>query len=346
MTNQEFVQRLQFELERAGNINCEDVYNGLEKYTLNKRALKEATDHGMLLYEYNYLKNVIEGGILEDALWLMKEIVQKAYSVNREKTVNILEEYSSNISKGLADRNANIWAVEFKKQDSFDVFVKKALSLAGDGIETTLKPYVSVLFLLTRINKDIKKVPNLGNMLNELMNNSDILKAIYKDMFFDISLADWRNIDAHNNYTVLEDTIVVEYGNNKKELTKRNIETCLWALDGVLYMHKITFLLLFLDYSEEIKGKEKGFCNTDISKLNITMQIVESAKMINATVLKVIIERKKVVLQITELIDEQKLIEYCMLLVGLLGGSVFIVLLDRNNKRIRIKYEEGKLLIY
>ena len=107
----------------------------------------------------------------------------------------------------------------------------------------------------------------MGVKIDALIAYSDVFKALYKDLLLDVSVSQWRNIANHGDYKIVDETVEVTYGNTNnlqtKHVTKEELIILLKTIDVLLYMHKIAFVLLSVDYSScldisEVKKTKKS----------------------------------------------------------------------------------------
>lgn len=93
-------------------------------------------------------------------------------------------------------------------------------------------------------------------IVDVLINYQDEFRALYKDMLWDISISQWRNIADHGSYENTENGVEVTYGANdefKKVIMIQELEVLMCTLDTLLYMHKTAYTLLSIDYIEMLK---------------------------------------------------------------------------------------------
>jgi len=252
------IKDLNEELARVPKFTRDDVFNTFEPYVEDKKRLHEYVDFGIFTFDYVHFKGVVEGTIFEDALALILSMFKQAYSIDPDSTSELYRQNYYEIAKGLAGYTQTALInndAERPETERIDIFVRKAFTIIGDNIEGSLQPHLRLLDGIQRIcNGKPVRDAKLGIVSNDIISSDNIFRAAYKDLFFDISVSQWRNIACHNDYVVnLNDSIDVTYGGTTKcyaSFSRDDLIRVLTTLDELLYMHKTVHTLLGIDYGE------------------------------------------------------------------------------------------------
>ena len=283
ITDTEFIENLNTELgERTFDRNS--VYCLFEPYVKNKEALKKAADCGIFHYEYVHFSKFMKGTLFENGISLIIDMCNAAFECDKEKATIVMQKSYKEISHGFASYTQNAMiAAPIDPIARFDLITKQIFQSVGDIIENSLKPYVSFLNSIRVILKGTTDSQNkLGVKIDALIAYSDIFKALYKDLLLDVCVHQWRNIANPGDYKIAGKTVEVTYGDIKnlqtKLVTKEELIELLKTINILLYMHKIAFVLLSVDYSScldiaEVKKLKNPYTNKD----DIVSQIVETS---------------------------------------------------------------------
>ena len=256
-----------------------DVFETFKRFINNHSRLQEAVDLGILHYEYVRYKKVFEGTLFEDYIILVNEMCREANNVDREKFCETLQVGYKGIAKGLASFTQSMLANGKEWPERTDLFVKKAFQTIGELIENSLKPY---LFFLNEVRAIIKKksvsLHKLGVDLDALMAHNEIIESIYKGLFMDISISQWRNISDHGDYIYRNEEIEIVYGKNRKVIHQKDLVEILRSLDILLYVNKTAFTLLSLDYFDEMKVQDVLKDKSEyVEQDDMAIQIIETS---------------------------------------------------------------------
>lgn len=231
-----------------------------------------------------------------------------------------------------------------------DLFAKTAFQLIGDGIENSLKPFLEFLeavYCVSR-NKLLGK-KKLGVIVNNLTSNSELFKALYKNLFLDITVSQWRNIADHGSYFCTSDgKIEVHYGEENRTtkcIERQDLEMVLASLDTLLYMHKTAYTLIHIDYIDNLPPTEKYHETTNDDRI---MQIVETSFAFGLEAfaiekdswnIAVIIRKRK--------LTQKNLEQYCAVIAAILSEEKFSVLIYNGVQvQYQIMYDQRRAEIY
>lgn len=345
------IKHLNRELNAVDNYTQEDVFNVFEKYIADKVKLQKVIDFGLLYYDYASYKVSIEGTLFEDGLAEILRVYNCALKQNQLKSIQIFKDSYPAVTRGFAS-----WTQIIRPNgvgqlpNRFDLFVKTAFQLIGDGVENSLKPYLEFLDAIYHVSRDkpvVKK--KLGVIVDGLMANSKLFKALYKTLFLDITVSQWRNIADHGSYTCNSDgKIEIHYGQDNsitKYIERQDLERVLATLDTLLYMHKTAYTLMHIDHIDHIPTIEKYYKTEND---DLVMQIVETSYAHGLEVFAV--ERGS--WNIAALIRKQELTpqdlkRYCAAIATFLYEEKFSVLIYKGSQvKYQIIYDQRKAKIY
>lgn len=347
----DYITKLQEELLcNEEKFSMDDVYNLFEKYVNNKSTLRKFIELGIFHYDYVKYVTLFEGTLFEDGIRIIVELCREAYNKDKERFNMIFANSYLNYAKGLENQTQLCWLEgnEFNIQRN-DLTVKKAFRFIGDLIENSFKPYAAFLnevrALIQNKNANQKK---LGMIVDALMKYKDEFRALYKDMLFDISISQWRNIADHGSYENTEKGVEVTYGEDdelKKVISVQKLELLICTLDTLLYMHKTAYTLLSIDYIEMLKD---AFSYTKSKKEtwndNLISQFIETSYAYGFEVINVEKNEDIWELEIVADIEQEKegLIKYCTILSRFL--KCYKMTIYRMNKvEYKVRFIDEKL---
>lgn len=210
-----FIEQLNMELHTVGDYTREDVFNAFEKYITDKAKLQKVINFGLLYYDYTKYKALFEGTLFEEGLSAILRLYDSALEQNYQESIQIFKDSYPAIARGFASRTQIILTNGIGSlPNRLDLFVKNAFQLIGDGIENSLKPFLEFLdavYCVSRNKPVVKK--KLGVIVDSLTSNNELFKALYKTLFLDITVSQWRNIADHGSYfCTSEGKIEIHYG--------------------------------------------------------------------------------------------------------------------------------------
>lgn len=346
-----FIEQLNMELHTVGDYTREDVFNTFEKYITDKAKLQKAIDFGLLHYDYTKYKVSIEGTLFEDGLSEILRLYNCALKQNQPKSIQIFKDSYPGVARGFASQTQIIRTNGIGSlPDRLDLFVKTAFQLIGDGIENSLKPFLEFLDAIYCVSNDkpvVKK--KLGVIVDGLMTNSKLFKTLYKTLFLDITVSQWRNIADHGSYICNSDgKIEINYGQKNsitKYIERQDLAIVLATLDTLLYMHKTAYTLIHIDHIDHIPAIEK-YHETESDDL--VMQIVETSYAYGLKVFAIERESWNIAVQIRKQeLTQQDLEQYCAVIATFLSEEKFSVLIYKESRvQYKIIYYQRCAQIY
>lgn len=345
------IERLNRELNAVDNYTREDVFNVFEKYIADKARLRKVIDFGLLYYDYTKYKVLFKGTAFEEGLSAILHLYNSALKQNQQESVKVFKDSYPAVARGFASRTQIILTNGMGVlPDRLDLFVKTAFQLIGDGVENSLKPFLEFLdsiYCISRNRPVIKK--KLGVIVDSLTSNSELFKALYKTLLFDITVSQWRNIADHGNYSCTSDgKIEIYYGEKSriiKYLERQDLEMVLAVLDTLLYMHKTAYTLIHIDHIDRLPNMEKYH---ETSNDDLVMQIVETSYAYGLEVFAI----EKESWDIAALIRKQELTpqdleRYCATIAKFLYEEKFSVLIYKGKQvQYQIICNQRKAEIY
>lgn len=217
-----FIEHLNEELRSVDNYTHDDVFNVFEKYVTNKAKLRKVIDFGLFHYDYTKFKALFEGTLFEDGLSSILQLYNSALRQNYSESIRLFKDCYPTIARGFASRTQIMWINGINALlDRLDLFVKSAFQLIGDGIENSLKPFLEFLDSVYCVSQNrliVKK--KLGVIVDSLTSSSWLFKDLYKTLFFDITVSQWRNIADHESYSCATDGKIKIYYGEENSITK------------------------------------------------------------------------------------------------------------------------------
>jgi len=346
-----FIEHLNMELKAVDNYTREDVFNVFEKYITDKDRLRKAIDFGLLYYDYTKYKVSFEGTLFENGLSAILHLYNSALEQNHQESVKIFKDSYPAIARGFASRTQIILTNGIGTlPDRLDLFVKTAFQLIGDSIENSLKPFLEFLdsvYCVSRNKRVIKK--KLGVIVDSLTSNSELFKALYKTLLFDITVSQWRNIADHGNYSCTSDGKIEIYYGEKSRITKyinrQDLEMILTMLDTLLYMHKTAYTLIHIDHIDCLPIMQKYYETTND---DLAMQIVETSYAYGLEAFAIEKENWNIAVLIRKQeLTRQDLERYCAAIATILSEEKFSALIYKGVQvQYQIMYEYRKAEIY
>lgn len=355
ITDSEFIENLNKELGDK-TFDRNNVYCVFEPYVKNKEALRKAVDWGIFHYEYIQFSNFMKDTLFENGIALIIDMCNAAFECDREKTAIVLKESYEEISFGLASyTQATMIDTPIDSIARFDLITKQIFQSIGDRIENSLKPYISFLnSIRTIVNGTENSQNKLGVKIDALIAYSDVFKALYKDLLLDVSVSQWRNIANHGDYKIVDETVEVTYGNTNnlqtKHVTKEELIILLKTIDVLLYMHKIAFVLLSVDYSScldisEVKKQKNPYTNKD----DTVSQIVETSFSYGYRVLSIDSDSSpwRIAVETKEHEnDRNALTTYLRVIAAFVGNDYEMLVYTKEKVEFQVKYTDKKLSIF
>lgn len=345
------IECLNEELRSVDNYTRDDVFNVFEKYVTDKAKLRKAIEFGLLYYDYTKFKTIFEGTLFEEGLSSIVQLYNSALKQNYSEGVRLFKDCYPAIARGFASR-AQIMRTNRSDTlpDRLDLFAKYAFQLIGDGIENSLKPFLEFLdsvYCLSHNRTVVKK--RLGVIVDSLISSSGLFKDLYKTLFFDITVSQWRNIANHGSYVCTTDGKIEIYYGEKNRTTRyierQELEMVLTTLDTLLYVHKTAYTLIHIDHIDCLPVTEKYHETTNDDRI---IQIVETSYAYGLEAF--FIEKES--WNIAALIRKQELTrkdieQYCAVIAAILSEEKFSVLIY-NGKQVQYQliYNQRRAEIY
>lgn len=335
-----FIEQLNMELRAIDDYTRKDVFNAFEKYITDKAKLQRVIDFGLLHFDYTKYKVSIEGTLFEDGLSEILCLYNSALEQNRLRSVQLFKDSYPAIARGFASQTQILRINGIGTlPDRLDLFVKTVFQLIGDGIENSLKPFLEFLdvaYCVSRNKPAVKK--KLGVIVDCLSSNSELFKVLYKALFLDITVSQWRNIADHGSYMCTSDgKIEIHYGENNKItkcIERQDLEMVLATLDTLLYMHKIAHTLIYIDHIDSLPTTEKYHETTND---DLVMQIVETSYAYGLEAFKIEKESWNIAVLIrNQELTQQSLEQYCAVIAAILSEKEFSVLIYRG---VQVQYQ-------
>lgn len=229
-----------------------EIIETFKPYFKNQINLEKYSINYLVSDWINLLRISIEYPGIENELELVLNCYNQAKSVNYEKTMEVLSKMTP-IHMEAGNKYWSFVNLEVDKKDleiyEFAQTTMKDISNIIEGISKSA--YIeNVLINKIMRNKsiDIDKTNSLklGNIIQDLIDNSD-----YSSIFIvpkeNLKLSDWRNIDAHQTYSIVNNTIRCESGDEprkvifdleKNELYER-LKYCMRTTEILNMAHKI-----------------------------------------------------------------------------------------------------------
>lgn len=346
-----FIEHLNKELSSVSNYSQKDVFNVFEKYITDKAKLRKILDFGLLYYDYTKFKVLLEGTLFEDGLSAILQIYNSALKQNHQESVQLFKDSYPAIAHGFASRTQATWTNGIGiLPDRLDLFAKTAFQLIGDGIETSLKPFLEFLgsvYCVSRNKLVVKK--KLGVIVDSLTSNNELFKALYKTLFFDITVSQWRNIANHGSYSCTADgKIKIHYGEKNrvtKYIERQDLEMVLLTLDTLLYMHKTAYTLIHIEYIDSLPLIKKYHETTND---DLVMQIVETSYAYGLEAFAIEKESWNIAALIrNQELTQQDLEQYCAVIATILSEEKFPVLVYKGGQvQYQITYNQRRAEIY
>lgn len=183
---------------------------------------------------------------------------RETIELDKDNFIKTLENSYIDIHEALNSYHDAFFLENIRKDAKLRHFARSCFRQIGDTLESTFKPYVSMIYELLKIGGKIQvitsKKQNFGDFVSSLT-SIDYLENIYIDELQGISLSQWRNISQHSSYQVDENTntITCSYANNKsKTLTPLDLEQLMFKLDEVHDFHKIAIDFIILELIHEV----------------------------------------------------------------------------------------------
>lgn len=335
-----FIEHLNEELRADEDYTREDVFNTFKKYVANKDKLQKAIDFGLLHYDYAMYKRFIEGTLFEDGLSAILCLYNSALEENYQEGENAFKDSYSAVARGFASQTQSILTSDIHTpSERLDLFSKTAFQFIGDNIENSLKPFLEFLDVIYCIshNKPVVK-KKLGITVNNLISYNDLFKALYKTLFLDVTVSQWRNIANHGDYSCTADEMIrVCYSEKKQEtkyLSRQDVSMLLNTLDVLMYMHKTAYTLISIDHIGMLSVAEKYHETTND---DIVMQIVESSYAYGLEVFEIEKQHWNIAAQIRKKEPtQQDLKKYCSVVATFLSGKKFSILIYNG---VQVEYQ-------
>lgn len=171
----------------------------------------------------------------------------------------------------------------FNKDNREDYVISNAFEYIGRIIEGVDKDYILFIDSCCRIVKS-KEIKNfkLGVHVDNLLQNSKLFEAVYKDMLLNEKISDWRNVANHDNYQILNNGVNVTLGQGNllrnKMYTFKEIKLLAKTIEVLTYAQKIALTMITNDLRVEISEIRKNIIKSDNKrKDDVVAQLVESA---------------------------------------------------------------------
>lgn len=349
--NFSFIEQLNRELHTVGDFAQEDVFSAFEKYITNKAKLQKVVNFGLLYYDYTMYKTLFEGTLFEEGISAILHLYHSALEQNNQESVQVFKDSYPAIARGFASRTQIILTNGTSPlPDRLDLFAKTAFQLIGDGIENSLKPFLEFLdavYCVSRNKPVVKK--KLGVIVDNLTSNNELFKALYKDLFLDITVSQWRNIADHGNYFCTSDgKIEIHYGEKSRvirRIERQNLEMVLAALDTLLYMHKTAYTLIHIDHIDDLPTTDKYHETTND---DCVMQIVETSFAYGLDAFAIEKENWNIAARIRKQeLTRQDIEQYCAVIAAILSEKNFSVLIYNGIQvQYQIMYNQRRAEIY
>ena len=349
--NSSLIEQLNSELHTVDDFTPEDVFNAFEKYITNKAKLQKVVNFGLLHYDYTKYKTLFEGTLFEEGLAQILHLYDCALSQNYPKSIQIFEDSYPDVARGFASRTQVILTSGINPlPDRLDLFTKTAFQLIGDGIENSLKPFLGFLEAVYCVsqNKSLNK-KKLGVIVDVLISNNELFKSLYKNLFLDITISQWRNIADHGSYSCTSDgKIEIHYGEKNKVtkyIERQDLEMVLVTLDTLLYMHKTAYTLIHIDHIDNLPTTEKYHETTND---DLVMQIVETSYAYGFEAFSIEKENWDIAVLLRKYdLTRQDIEQYCAVIAAILTEKKFSVLIYNGTQvQYQIIYDQRRAEIY
>ncbi len=352
MDIQEYIEGLNGEISAAGDFSRTDVYDTFERFICDKEFLHSFVDMGIFSYEYVWYKGIFEGTLFDEVIEYVISLFRIAYAQCPNDCAQIFQKNYYDVSKGYASHTQLAWLHNTSMpQKRLDLFVKSAFEVIGDCIECSLHPHLLFTYQLIRIaDGKATNEPKLGIIVNELINKKDILQAVYRDMLFGISIAQWRNIAYHSNYSINGGKIKIWYGEKQQKeavFVENDILQVLHAIDALLYMHKTIHTLLSVDFYSilDTKGVLLSKSQETLGD-DIIIQIAESAYVFGLLLVDYDRDNDMVILSIRrEPISQPEIENFLRVAFNLLKENFKILIYSGSKVKFKATLEKRKLSI-
>lgn len=348
------INRLNEEILFNGVATQSDVYICFKKFVKDRNCLKRRIELGDLQYEYSYYTYFIKDGIFEDLITEIIDIYWAARKVDEERTKNVLEDFYPRMlySGERVTINSDKLVETFNKDNREDYAIANAFEYIGRIIEGVDKDYIIFIDSCCRIikSKEIKNL-KLGVHVDNLLQNNELFKSIYKNMLLDEKISDWRNVANHDNYQVLNNGVNVTWGQGNslrnKMYTFKEIKLLAKTIEVLTYAQKIALTMITNDLWDEISEIRKNISKSDNKrKDDVVAQLVESALFLGCKLEEIDWEKKEI--WFAEITCNKKTIEK-LVMIGdsLIKSKEYCYYFKRKEKvHFSTSYIDGKRIIY
>lgn len=288
-------------LEELGRTMSENEFYNLKKSVLSTFVQNEQILEPKIVNFHTWeismiLKMSNEPWFSQGLTSLIREF-NEIIELDKENFIKILENDYMSIHEALNSYHDAFFLENIRKDTKLRHFTRSCFRQIGDTLESTFKPYVSMIYKLLKAGGKVQEITskrkNFGDYVSSLT-SIDYLEKIYINELQGISLSQWRNISQHSSYQVDENTnsIVCSYANNKsKTLTSLDLERLMIKLDEIHAFHKIAIDLIMLELTPEVN---LNFELEHLSFETLTGDISSTLATYQYPVIEIIKDEKKI----------------------------------------------------
>lgn len=259
-----------------------EIVKSFSEYFQNQKSLKKYAVSHLINNWFSYILLIREDPEPVEKVDLFVSIFNDAKKINSQETIDAFAYWLPEISQSII----RYWSLYNTQKDikklCIEDFSIEILNMIGISIEGILKPYLKLILVLNRIQRqkpyDIKDInlKDLGVIIDELINISEL-----KDFLIinpnSIRLNQWRNIAYHHNSQIIDGEIFCSYkkdGNYVEfKVSKDELEKTLKHVLLIFKLVRIGETIFCFDNLNEIQKATK--------KLGSKFNVREESKLID-----------------------------------------------------------------
>lgn len=262
----ECIEVLNEELSIGRELNSEAIYDAFCNFVSNRQLLKQIIEYGEFRYEYLQFVNIMKDTVWEDGIKLVIQLYKNAKQKANLKAITWLNECIQDFTDAgerWTQKGRSAYEPEIKSRRP-DIELSNMMEYIGGVIEGVIKSYIRFVrgCIFIENEKEIKEL-ELGVMIQNLIEKSQIFKAVYCDLLEGKRLSDWRNVANHEQYSLHSDDkaeLIFRIGDHeeKKLFSLQEIMIIAKQVDVLAYMNKIALGMIKIDEVENIKDSLKN----------------------------------------------------------------------------------------
>jgi len=267
----------------------------LNKYIKDKGSLKFIVSSKAFAYEVMFI-NGVKGTIFEDFMDLFFTNLNFALEDHKEDVLQYYVELDLNIHEALINYQDSAAIINVTNLENKRTIVKSGFTSLGDIIESSLYPQLELVYRVLTYSKGSSLYLNKNNfkkgkIVDELINSSEVIEAVLRQLLNGVALNHWRNISCHSSYKYnkTSDSIFCEFGtkNDKSvSLAYEEFFELIKSIDSIQILLKTCLELssVELGVKKEIVSDDERY---ELTKESIMSQIGNALAILNYDVMSV-----------------------------------------------------------